>query len=323
MNKISDSVKILFDRTINRDMVHRSAVSEVFLTDLRVINEKIVLAGAQIPRCHGYFNDFTPEYADADPLMLLEIFRQAVIGGTHSLNVPKDTILISDDFELEIIDINVFLGQDHPIAVSVESHFDWLTIRRGQPRDMMCTQSMSANGVIAAIFRVSARLLSRMQLEALRWEQRGSQPPKTVGMKHRPHDVVVLPHVVGRYNPQNVVLSTPNTEEDVVRASIVPPWQNRALFDHVYDHLTMQLLTEAARQLVVIALSNVSDTRGQGWQIKKVKGSFVRFAEIDLPTIVTTKLSVPVENKITLSVNVIQAGNEVALIDFSLHRYLS
>ena len=58
----------------------------------------------------------------------------------------------------------------------------------------------------------------------------------------------IAPERVGRRNPLNVVISQLNTTE-APSAQVTPNVANKALFDHAYDHITMQILTEAARQL--------------------------------------------------------------------------
>lgn len=309
---------ISFDRTIDRGLVHRAAVSEVFLTDMKAVDERTVLIGAQLPRCHGYFNDHENHGAEVDPLLLLEIARQATLGSAHALSLPKDTILISSDFELDVKDIGAFRDHGQPRSIHIESTFDWTSMRRGKPRAGLCKQTLSVNGAVAATHWSSGQLMSFAQLEALREEQRGDLPPWTADMTDRPAGIALPPKDVGRYNPLNVVLARLESEGDVMRASIAPPWQNRALFDHSYDHLTMQILTEAARQLAMLALSHSEATKGTRWHIKRVGGKFGQFAEIDLPVIVKTQIPQAFGQAVTLPVTVIQVGQEIASFELLL-----
>lgn len=309
---------ITFNRTIDRSLVHRAAVSEVFLTDMNAVDERTVLIGAQLPRCHGYFNDHEHSAADVDPLLLLEIARQATLGSAHALSLPKDTILISSDFELDVKDIGAFRDHGQPKGIHIESIFDWTSMRRGKPRAGLCKQTLSVNGTVAATHWSSGQLMSFAQLEALREEQRGDLPPWTADMTDRPAGVALPPKEVGRYNPLNVVLARLETDGEVMRASIAPPWQNRALFDHSYDHLTMQILTEAARQLAMLALSHSEATSGTRWQISRVGGKFGQFAEIDLPVIVKTRIPVTGGGTVSLPVSVVQVGQEIASFELLL-----
>src|SRR5262245_47536291 len=73
--------KLTYERTVERSLVHRAAVSEVFVTDLRSIDTDRYLAGAQLPLSHGYYSDHRPRPASFDTLLLLESCRQASIYG--------------------------------------------------------------------------------------------------------------------------------------------------------------------------------------------------------------------------------------------------
>ena len=45
-----------YDRTVDRHKVHRAAVSEVFLTDIRRQSTQHVLVAAQLPSSHSFFH---------------------------------------------------------------------------------------------------------------------------------------------------------------------------------------------------------------------------------------------------------------------------
>jgi 2-oxo-3-(phosphooxy)propyl 3-oxoalkanoate synthase len=314
----TDVTPLSFDRTIDRKLVHRAAVSEVFLTDIRKVDETTVLIGAQLPRCHGYFGDHSKWQAHIDPLLLLEVARQATLGSAHALNVPKDTILISSESELKIYDIDVFRDQGYPTPVQIENIFDWTAMRDGVARAGLCKQIMSVNGVTGATHWSSGRLMSYGQLEILRTEQRGEAPPWTAQMMNRSAGIALPPEKVGRYNPVNVVLARLEVQGDMLEATIAPPWQNRALFDHSYDHLTMQILTEAARQLAMIALSRGADTADCHWSMTTIRGNFDNFAEIDLPAIIKTRMPEQKSGEVALTIAVFQAGRQIASIELVL-----
>lgn len=106
------------------------------------------------------------------------------------------------------------------------------------------------NRVIAEHFS-GGRILTKNQLQALRSEYRGTPPPTTANLHELTFTDVqdpIAPERVGRRNPLNVVISQLNTTETPT-AQVTPNVANKALFDHAYDHITMQILTEAARQL--------------------------------------------------------------------------
>lgn len=313
----TDSAKLSFDRTIERQLVHRAAVSEVFLTDILRVDANNVLIGAQLPRCHGYFSDHAGWSKTVDPLMIFEVARQATLASAHELDVPADTILISSDFELDLTDIDLFRDRGVPTPVCVANRFDWSAYRQGVPRAGECTQSISVHGNIAATYRSSGRLMSHAQMLNLRTEQRGEAPPLTTQMTNRSEGIALQPGEVGRYNPLNVVLARLEIENGSVQAVVAPPWQNRALFDHEYDHLTMQILTEAARQIAFVVLRKGAFVDVPSWYMKRLRGTFSKFAEIDLPVIIKTRIPDPQSADVTLTVVIVQTGEELATLELT------
>lgn len=69
-----------WDRSLDRKLVHRHAVSEVLLTDLRRAGSSEFQVGAQWPARHHYFANLEDEL---DPLLVAETLRQATIAVAH------------------------------------------------------------------------------------------------------------------------------------------------------------------------------------------------------------------------------------------------
>ena len=235
-----------YDRTVDRHKVHRAAVSEVFLTDIRRQSAQHVLVAAQLPSSHSFFHDsIYNEFG-------LTIYPHEIA----ALN-PEDTNLL------------------------IRNYFDWTSIRRGAPRSGRCYQQLiMGNRVIAEHFS-GGRILTKNQLQALRSEYRGTPPPTTANLHELTFTDVqdpIAPERVGRRNPLNVVISQLNTTETPT-AQVTPNVANKALFDHAYDHITMQILTEAARQLY---LATRPDSE-LAPEISSIRGNFLAFAELDSP----------------------------------------
>ena len=136
------------------------------------------------------------------------------------------------------------------------------------------------NRVIAEHFS-GGRILTKKQLQILRSEYRGTLPPTTANLQELTFTDVqdpIAPERVGRRNPLNVVISQLNTTE-TPSAQVTPNVANKALFDHAYDHITMQILTEAARQLY---LATRPDSE-RAPEISSIRGNFLAFAELDSP----------------------------------------
>ncbi len=294
-----DGITLSYDRTIDRSMVHRDAVSEVFLTDAVVLDEQRVALAAQLPTCHGYFHDHVIDAA-VDPFMVIEAARQATLASAHLLGVPADVILVSETMDFEIVDVDAWGAHQTFSRLRIDSEFSWTKMRRGLPRAGICTQRISIDDRLLATHSSSGRLLARREMATLRAAQRDSAPPWTADMVDGETANAVPAADVKRTNPLNVVLAELQQQGSELRAVVAPRWSNRALFDHSYDHLTMQVLSEAARQLAGLAADRATVSgaagdadRNTGWQLVAMSGSFQRFAEID--SVVTVRTTIPPE----------------------------
>ncbi|NUF27073.1 AfsA-related hotdog domain-containing protein [Gilliamella sp. ESL0254] len=80
-------------QTIKKQLVHRIAINEVFLTDMKQLSNNSNVIAAQLPKTHMYFNDVENGYYDAT--LLLQVFRQVSICITHHLyNISYSTKFI-------------------------------------------------------------------------------------------------------------------------------------------------------------------------------------------------------------------------------------
>src|SRR5882757_5487649 len=71
------------DRTIDRALVHRSSLSEVFVTAVVPDPRGGSLAAAQLPRSHAYWGDHSLTPVCHDPVLVLEVCRQAARAASH------------------------------------------------------------------------------------------------------------------------------------------------------------------------------------------------------------------------------------------------
>jgi 2-oxo-3-(phosphooxy)propyl 3-oxoalkanoate synthase len=305
---LGEDTALSFDRTIDRRQVHRSAVSEVFITDVRALGESRVALAAQLPACHAYFGDHVS--ADVDPLLVMEICRQAGLATAYELGVSTDCVLATESWDLRIAEPEAWrAGGSAAIDLRIDSEFTWSRVRRGRPRAGTCRQRVFSEGRQVATLDAASRFLDYGELAVIRAAQRGSPPPWTAGLAGRADPEVAEPHVVGRRDPLNVVLAALELGADEVSARIALPLENRALFDHSYDHVTMQVLVEAARQLATAALGASPDR-----YLARLTGRFVRFAELDSPVTLRAAWSASEAAEREFGVVVEQEGRVVAEI---------
>lgn len=91
-----------FGRTVHKELVHRSAVSEVFLTDVNRIEEDKFYTGAHLPKTHSYYND-VPSRTHHENIVLLEVCRQSSIIISHSYySAPIDAKFIFNEAKFQI-----------------------------------------------------------------------------------------------------------------------------------------------------------------------------------------------------------------------------
>ncbi|MEU7690679.1 AfsA-related hotdog domain-containing protein [Microbispora hainanensis] len=271
------AAELRFNRTMERTLVHRTSVAEVFVTDMALAGPQRLLVAAQLPLSHGYYSDHPCGPGLFDPLLILEAGRQAGIAGGHMLGFPPDTIMMVDRFELDLPDADALRIGRLPGELLIDSRFEVTRLRRGRVRQGVVRQDLRLGDRHAGTHEMQVQVVSHDELAALRTVVRGTPAPSTGEMPDDAGPLAAPPAVVGRNNPLNVVLAQVERGEAGAWALVRPRFGNRSLFDHDYDHLPAMVLTEAARQLAVVACGDAVV-----WPVS-VTGGFRRFAELDLP----------------------------------------
>ncbi|MEV2274693.1 AfsA-related hotdog domain-containing protein [Nocardiopsis sp. NPDC049922] len=304
---------LCFTSTLDRTLVHRRAVSEVFLTDLRPQADTDAVAAAQLPLNHAYFSDHTQRPALFDVLLVLEAGRQAAIAGTHArMGAREGTQMIVDRFAIAT-DPAALLCADRPGELVIDNHFSVVRTRRNRVRAGRVEQTFHVDGVRAGTHTMDVVLLTPGEYEAVRRAQLDGRVPWTTDQVNAPNPTD--PATVRRTDPRNVVIGPLATGPDGVSAEIRPRWDNPSLFDHAYDHLPAAVITEAARQLVLAA----PDADGPGAPARHVTGvraDFTGFAELTSPVRAATPADAPPVGE--RRVRVEQAGARIADITLTV-----
>ncbi len=281
-----------YGRTIERSLAHRSAISEVFVTDVQTIRPMAVTAGIHLPLTHLYYSDHPQRPKAHDALLLLEAGRQAAIAGSHTnAGVPRETVAIVDAFAFTVRAPHALRIGREPGPPRIDTDFYGKTSRRnGRYRKGRLEQRIFLGDVHVADHWMDVLFLRAEENEILRHAQRGTPAPLSSEVTAVPGPVTPLaPALVGRDNPLNVVLGEPEFTEDTVTARVAPRFDNPALFDHDYDHLPAMTLVEAARQLALLtarAAASASGTEAPAYAVG-FEGAFHRFAELDVPVTAT------------------------------------
>ncbi|GAA0475044.1 ScbA/BarX family gamma-butyrolactone biosynthesis protein [Streptomyces olivaceiscleroticus] len=254
--------------TVPREYVHRSAVTEVFLTDWHGSGPNAWTVTAQWPRAHSFYG---PARGMHDPVMLAETARQAAILLSHvGHDVPLGHPAIWGRLRYSVTPAALAL---HSAPADLELHItDHDIVRRGSRlATMRQVYSVLRDG--QELGTVDGTL--SCHTPAVYRRLRGAYADLEQALARTiPLPEAIDPALVGRDRTADVVLS-PATGKN--------RWQLRidtthpVLFDHPVDHAPGMLMIEAARQ---VAYAAAGDTPSLA---VAMDCSFVRYAELDAP----------------------------------------
>jgi hypothetical protein len=267
-----DSSGLSWSRTVAREMVHRSSVAEVLLTDVRPDRRGGFEAAACWPRSH---TTFPRDGSDLhSPLLLVETLRQL------GIYLPLRYFGVRPTAHLLISDLHFALmadreppaghgGTEVSCAVSVGE------IRRGTDgaaTGLRLDVVYRAGGVVFARSGGGARFLGARRYAALRGDR------LTAGRPVRPADDRPEPAALGVADRRDVVVARRAGALAVDPADPRHPF----FFDHATDHIPGMVLLEAVRQATAEASG--------GRLLRPTRGSLVaaRFTEFSPPARVET-----------------------------------
>lgn len=281
---------VLFQQTLPRQLVHKAAVSQVFLTSLVDHGDGAYYVGAQWPRSHPAFGLRVQLH---DPILLVETIRQAALALAHQFyDVPLSSQFLMTEIAYDVSEEGLRLnGAPAEIVLAAVPH----SFRKrgnkvsGMSIDIRCFRDGCPVGSGGA----SWRCVPRAVYARLRGDRRDPAP--------LPLPAPVDPHLVGRCLPNDVVLAPTETDNQWhVRVDTSHP----VMFDHKVDHVPGMTAVEAARQasLLVCGTANGVPVRG--------RFLFDQFIELDKPCLVTAvlKSAVPVDTRFPVHVKLEQSG---------------
>lgn len=307
--------KLDFSRTLDKAVVHKVAIAEVFLTDATRVSGDEYHIGVQVPRHHGMFGDLRDTAGRYDPMFFLEACRQGVYVVAHMFHgVPMDRHFILREATLRVVEPELLAIAETPTEAVVRVH----VLRRIHKEDALVGLRLGyrvlIDGQVAIESEISASWITPAEHEILRTGSRDS-----LGLGDTPTACPLPPRapakLVNRRLPLNVVISQPlRDEQGGQRAVLIADTTHPSLFDHPLDHLPGMLELEACRQLTLAAL-------GQGWQLDELTAKFRAFAEFDLPAHCVTDLPVSRDGDgegVRVPVRVVQAGRTVLEVELGL-----
>ncbi|MEU3840465.1 AfsA-related hotdog domain-containing protein [Streptomyces sp. NPDC028635] len=273
-----------FVRSVDRRLLHRRALSEVFLTDTAAVDGQRFLAGAQLPSSHAYFTDHVG-HTVVDPMLLLECARQAETCGAHRhLGVDDDTKFVLQSWSMRLPGLFHAHSGD-PAELTMDVTTDRPAGASAPARSAAYDMRFFLGGEEVGEVRMAVGYVSSAAYSVIRSKRRGSPPVSS-------DDVAAVPATVdapdvGRGSAVNALLTEPVRDGDGIVAGVRIPTDNPSMFDHAQDHLPGMVLTEAARQAALLCGARVLGQPAEATTMTGFDLAFTRFAELDALTTVS------------------------------------
>lgn len=281
-----DVLRSRLDRqqTIPRQLVHKSGIAEVFISDWARIDERRILLAGELPRAHYYYDD-VPAELHYELMPVCELCRQACFVTAHScFGAPLDRKFILRTIEVEmqprLADSVASLA---PRCVTVACDIEQVWRKEGAVTGLSWRFEVSASAQDPiAVVRMS---MSWMDPEA--WEELRRESRQELGLPRQPGPRVALdaqqhPSQVGRGSARNVVIGLLEERDGCLSAPVSIDSGHAPMFEHFHDHVPGMLELEAARQVGIAAVARAIDVSPARVVVDRATMNFRRFGELDL-----------------------------------------
>ncbi len=271
------SLSFTYARTLDRRLVNRRSVAEVFITDFHPVSDVEWIVGAQLPLGHAYYSDHVAMPMRYDPLLILECCRQAgTYGGYAQFGIPLGTVNMVSSLVLSIDPAKLHARTDRPGHLVIHVLATDIVQVGARTRSAKPRMTLYLDGKRLGNAAIPVNLASPEQFSALRSRMRQGPPAFTHDMEE-PSEPVVDPLHVGRRRELNVLIAGARRTADGESATLRLSPLNTSILDHDHDHIPAMALADSAVQLA---------TWGTGIQrhaISSLEAKFTRFTEVDSP----------------------------------------
>ncbi|RMI41130.1 AfsA-related hotdog domain-containing protein [Streptomyces triticirhizae] len=263
-----------YDATVPRNLVHRTSVAEVFVTDSAETAPHTYAVAAQLPRGH-LIGENAPIY---DYTLLIEVVRQAGVLAAHRyLGVELGTVFIFRHLHLSTVDVErLRIGTD-PAQVLVRMKVEPRRNKAGRLQGFTFTGDVSLDGGVVLLGEGTLLVLSPQAYQKLRAKRRTAGPDARL-----PRFTPAAPTTVGRREPRNIFITEPVfTGRSEASCVLVTDPSHPHMFDHPLDHVPGHLQMEAARQLAIASVSRLHGLSAETLTIGGITTDFNDYAELD------------------------------------------
>ncbi|MET7815841.1 ScbA/BarX family gamma-butyrolactone biosynthesis protein [Streptomyces sp. NPDC005395] len=252
---------LTFQQTIPRQMVHRAAVAEVFVTDAVSLGDDRFLVGAQWPRDHALYHP--DEEGRSDPLLVAETIRQALVYLGHwHYGVPLTHRFVGRNMDFEITDADALRVGSQPLSVVLDARWRWVDSKPTQRFGMCLEVVLSVGGKECGRGSLQVIAVDDRRYELLRRRSGASAcaaDPSPARAAARQDPGSLDPSLVGRLRAKDSV---------IVAGTSPGQWRLRVdldhaiLFDHPTDHVPLMVILEGVRQLGYVLVGRQSEALG-------------------------------------------------------------
>jgi hypothetical protein len=286
-----NALHLSFEQTVPRSLVHKRAIENVLLTEVRGNGDDRYVCAGRIPTAHRFFNDAgrTPQ---RDILFFTELGRQASLALSHTFfGVGKDEVFIFEQSEARMKD--AAWRSRSASADSVITEIKVLEVERRKNNAVsriVAEQVMSIGGEevfsgIGAWTIQSAALFQR-----LRRLSKGQASPGSGE---------ISPSLRSLIN-ENVVIFGPRLNADRTEfvAFLIVDERHPYFFDHPCDHVPGMLMLEGLRQTAQAVVSHATSVPKQNIAVSGYEVSFQQFVECHLPVKITASFESAAANSL-------------------------
>lgn len=259
--------------TVPRELVHRAALSEVFITGWKKAGgEAEFELSAQWPRCHSFFTP--PASTHHRPMLVAETIRQAVFVLAHAeFGIPLGHHFVMSDLDYSTSRDGLRVGRV-PTDIRLEARCSRLRSRGSQVTGFRTDLTLYHGEAPVASGGGTFDSVRPAVYRRLRADRH------TAGASGLPLPPALSPEFAGRTSPLDVVLTPARSEREwLLRVDTAHP----TMFDHAVDHVPGMVLIEAACQ-AASALAHPAP-----FHADTMTASFSRYAELDTPCTVTAE----------------------------------
>ncbi len=251
---------VSFSSTVQRELVHRWGLSEVFMTDIHRVGDGRYIAGAQWPRLHTFYHPLPRVY---DSALIVESLRQATILTAHSMEgVPLGQVFLLPEMAVHALDGHS-RDPGTPTNVHISIEIDVLQRTPRGPAKLHVRARFYVNGNCIARGTAGARMVEPSTYARMRLgSETGGSPRPTVPLR---------PEQVGHRHSGHVVIGE-GTDGGTWPLHVDET--NPIMFDHPLDHVPGVLLVEGVRQALR------AETRMPDLDFVSFDASFLKIVEL-------------------------------------------